>query len=405
MKVLFLAPRFDLSAGDGVYANNLAASLGSKGVRVEVITHEGNHLIHLAGHGGTQPLVEKAWTTLADSSFSNNYYTATGRDFVEKTLEHFAPDLVHIHGIHQYFTISTALLLKSAGIPTIMTLHDYKAVCGNSGFFSDRTNQPCTKCLDGRPHHPILERCKGNSFIKSVGTSGQMYLWKMLQGLDAINLFHVGSQFVNTILSSNPELKGRLRYIRFPVIGNQTEMTTQREVDIGFVGRFVEHKGIAIFAEAVKTFNNPVHVFGDGPQEKLARSTLSLKRDVTFHGWVNQEVISRYLSLGSIVVLPYLAHETFCFAVLESMMRGCCVVATKRGGIPELIQNGFNGILVDPPTSENFRAAVQELASCPEKVISLGLRARQIVNTLPTLDFHVDEIARLYSGLVGKPRN
>jgi len=284
----------------------------------------------------------------------------------------------------------------------MMTIHDYKIVCGNASLFSDKTLVPCTKCLDGRVLPPIGAACKRGSRLAGLGIAVQMASWKYSKALDAIQYLHVGSRFVYDLLNTNINLAPKLKLCRFPYLQKDSQMDSGNDkgIRIGYIGRFVPHKGILIFAQAVTTIKLPVHIFGDGPQEGQAKFILRSHNSVTFHGWTRQEEISKYLSIGSIVVLPYLAYETFCFVVVESMMRGCCVVTTNRGAIPELIQNGYNGILVDPPTPENFRTAIERLIAEPEKISSLGQQARNITKVLPSLDVHAKEIKQLYTSLI-----
>lgn len=407
MRVLFIAPRYVESAGDGVYVHRLAAALPRKGVQVDVFTVKDGKFTLIKSPGILKDQTLDEEFSMYESGridhgiLSKNFYSWTARSRLKSVLQIVRPDCIHIHGIHQLFTLSCMFELKKYGAPIVFTVHDYKILCGNASFFSDKTLTPCTKCLTGAILHPIFKSCKKNSRIDSLGAAIQMAGWKYLRALDVVDKFLVGSKFVFDLLSANQGLATRLRLCRFPYpqfegfVGSDTK----EKVTLCFVGRLVSHKGILIFARAVSDFQVPVHIFGDGNLIESTRHILQNDHNVTFHGWTSQREMAKYLSPGSIVIVPSLAYETFCYVVVEAMMRGCCVVASSRGGIPELIQDGQNGIIVDPPTPEGFRDAVKMLLADREKIITLGRRAMRITADLPNIGRHADEIVDIYHTL------
>ena len=407
MRVLFIAPRYDQTAGDGVYVNRLASALLRKEVQVAVFTVKDGKFVLIKPPGDLQDEVWGEGLSTNESRamdfgiLSKNFYSRAARSILKSVLQIVRPDCIHIHGIHQFFTLSCMLELKQYGAPIVFTVHDYKIVCGNASCFSDNKLAPCTKCLTGAVLHPILESCKKNSMIASLGAAIQMAGWKYSRALDVVDKFLVGSRFVFDLLSANQSLATRLRLCRFPYpqLEDFVGSDTNEKVTLCFVGRLVSHKGILIFARAVSDFQVSVHIFGDGNLLESTRHILQNDHNVTFHGWTSQREIANYLSPGSIVIVPSLAYETFCYVVVEAMMRGCCVVASSRGGIPELIENGQNGIIVDPPTPEGFRDAVKMLLADREKIITLGRRAMRITADLPNIGRHADEIVDIYHTL------
>ena len=101
-------------------------------------------------------------------------------------------------------------------------------------------------------------------------------------------------------------------------------------------------------------------------------------------------------TLGTIVVVPYIAHETFCYVVLEAMIRGCCVVASRRGAIPELVDNGQNGLLVDQVTDGAFKKVITQLLLEEDRIWELGRNASKIGDTLDDINAHAKKMAELY---------
>ena len=113
-----------------------------------------------------------------------------------------------------------------------------------------------------------------------------------------------------------------------------------------------------------------------------------------FEGWKTFEQISKECSAGSIVVAPFLAPETFCYSILESLSRGNVVIAFKSGAIPELIKNN-NGILVENDEVE-IRRAVLGVMNNPEQRKFIARNAPGILDEINSSYEHAIEMEKLY---------
>jgi glycosyltransferase involved in cell wall biosynthesis len=405
MIVLFITPRFSQeSGGDGLYAFLLARQLQRLQHTVIVFTIKNSKFVKITAREEDSiesSICEEYETTDANELEKNFYSRAALRSF-RSLLLGCSPDVIHIHGIHQYFTLSVGLALKGLRLPLLYTLHDYKILCGNAGFFSDHSGEPCIRCLHGNSLYPLIERCKQDSFGLSVATSLQMFAWHAMNFIGRVNRFHAPSAFAFDLLSKNVRFTHKLTAIRYPILEQQSEARhlSLGDVNIVFVGRMVPHKGAAIFAEAVKSFSVPIHVFGDGPEFPRVKELLGTNSNVTLHGWSARSDIQSYVGENTIVVLPYLTHETFCFAVLEAMLQGACVVTTSRGAIPELVEHNVNGIIVENPTPEDFHRAIADLLLEPSRIRALGKVALQIKNDLDSWEKHATKIVTLYKTLI-----
>jgi glycosyltransferase involved in cell wall biosynthesis len=102
-----------------------------------------------------------------------------------------------------------------------------------------------------------------------------------------------------------------------------------------------------------------------------------------------------------IFALPSLS-EGLSSAILEAMATSLPIVATEVGGIPELVKNGDNGLLVPPADPRSLSRAIQHLADNPDESRRMGLRGRKRMEEQFTLERKITETEQLCSALLKK---
>lgn len=127
------------------------------------------------------------------------------------------------------------------------------------------------------------------------------------------------------------------------------------EKDILFIGFFIKSKGVYDLLQAmvrIKKFQSKARLLlcGKGEEEERLRetiNTLNLQDNVKIVGWVEQEEKTKFLRMARVFVLPSY-KEGMPMALLEALAFGVPVVTTKVGAIPEILKDGYNGVLVEP---------------------------------------------------------
>ena len=138
-----------------------------------------------------------------------------------------------------------------------------------------------------------------------------------------------------------------------------------------FVGRLLPVKGVDILLKALAMLDEDwtLDIVGDGPEmntlEKLSQE-LHLNDRVTFHGAVQRDEITKFYSSADILVLPSQTtptgeQEGLGVVLLEAMMSKVAVIGTNCGGIPEVIDNEKNGLLVEQGEVESLSSAISRL--------------------------------------------
>ncbi len=165
---------------------------------------------------------------------------------------------------------------------------------------------------------------------------------------------------------------------------------------VGFFGRLVAEKGVQHLVEAVRSLpeNIAVHIFGEGP----LRVDLEGKgMRARFHGFI-PDVADAMAAMDAIVV-PSVWAEAYPFSVLEAMSLGKPVLATRRGGLPEMVAEGETGRLVEAESAGALAEAIRGMAQDPEATRALGRRAREWQQREATVEAFAERIEGVYEGI------
>jgi glycosyltransferase involved in cell wall biosynthesis len=169
-----------------------------------------------------------------------------------------------------------------------------------------------------------------------------------------------------------------------------------------FAGRIGARKGafelLQAFARVAPKFPSATLVCaGDGEGGKLRQlaAQLGIAARVECPGWLDAEQMAGELKRASIFALPS-HNEGVPMAMLEAMSRSLPVLTTPVGGIPEVIENDRNGLLVAPGNVDAIEAALERLLRSPAERERLGSAARATIAESFSLDATIERLAALY---------
>jgi spore coat protein SA len=158
-----------------------------------------------------------------------------------------------------------------------------------------------------------------------------------------------------------------------------------------YVGRLTQEKGVDVLIQAFQQtlLTHPTaklvitgSSFFEGAattryQQKLIELAKPIAHHIIFTGFIPHAQL-KYLYAGAhIVVLPSVWHDPCPLVVLETMASGTCIVASKVGGVPEVIDHEVNGVLVSPNQVDALTTALNDLLQYPDKAQQIGTAARQ----------------------------
>jgi len=173
---------------------------------------------------------------------------------------------------------------------------------------------------------------------------------------------------------------------------------------VTFSGRLVPGKGIAVLLDAWPSIRKEfplatLVILGEGPQRRMYEqmaASRGLLGSVLFLGHVAD--VSDYLQATDVYVSPSF-HEGFPNALLEAMACGLPVVASRIGGVEDVIKHEVNGLLVAPGNSDELAKAVLQFLQCPEKAEEMGRQAARTIREQYAIDAVAPRYLNLYREL------
>ncbi|MBU1699992.1 MAG: glycosyltransferase family 4 protein [Candidatus Eisenbacteria bacterium] len=290
---------------------------------------------------------------------------------LRETLRRLPPSLVHVHSGRL-----PALAARAAGVSAVVeTRH---------GLGSRRAGADPPDSREG------IREIVGGSWIDAIITvcrTDRDYL-AAFRGEKANRVFHIP----NGVARDEFPLK---RCLSKPVCSPGNE---RAPLCIGYLGRLSEEKGLLHLLQALSEHSRPFHleIAGTGPLEKELRAvtqSLDLTSRVRFIGFLDS--IGRYISGWDLVALPSI-WEGLPYAALEALGWGRPLLATRVGGLPDLIREGEWGWLAAPGDASSLGRALARIPWDRNHLRKMGEKGRQYLSLHFSLDQMVDRILDIY---------
>lgn len=326
------------------------------------------------------------------------------RRAVTRMLEDIQPDVIHLHNIYHHLSSSILGPIRASRIPCVQTLHDYKLACPNYRMFTE--GALCERCKGGRYYEAIAHHCLSAHTSGNVLAALEMGMTKIRQSYErTIRLFVCPSQFLADKMAAWGEPSAK-----FIVIPNAVDLPEEPALRNGgyfFVaGRLSQEKGFDVLIRAAARVPEvSVRIAGIGPEESRLRmlATSLGATNVTFLGFLRRGEHQDVWKRAAALVAPSVWYENAPLSVLEAMADGLPILASRIGGLPEMVGHGDNGFLVPPGDVDAWERALRDFASLPESDRTrMAQNSRARVRASFTWERHLEALSAAYRS-VGAP--
>lgn len=372
MRVVMLSNSFPPAVG-GIqeHVSNLAQTMTKQGHQLKVVTVRRNKSERVRDTFAGLDVIRVPQLNLP-KTLTAQYLAITTALLIAKRLRGQA-DVVHYH---TFWPDAFTAFIVNKFVPTVYTAHESR--------FLLMAEQPKTQRwlkLALRPFQGILAPST-----------------ELLEVTRQLGVTIEKSVFISNAVDANkfrPDITRGIVRARYGIPADHCLILCPR--------RLVPKNGLEFLIESLpiihQRFSNfSVLIAGDGPEkEKLHRRAceLGFQHSVIFAGNQNNDQLPEFYADANIVAIPSLKEATS-IAGLEAMASARAVVASNVGGLPEIIDDGVNGLLVPPRDPEALARALMRLIETPELRNQLGDAARTRVERKFTWEHVANETTKAY---------
>ncbi len=247
-------------------------------------------------------------------------------------------------------------------------------------------------------------------------TFNRRRLLKIFKMIDALiyrrylKIICISRQVRKSLVEWMPQVKLKTEIIPngIPIHSKSDSHQLIKKYDILFVGRLVPQKGIRYLLEAINILQNKykknvkVAIVGEGPLGKKLKTMcekLKIDRSVEFLGF--RRDIDQLMKSSKLFVLPS-CWEGFGIVLIEAMKNRLPIVATNVGGIPEIITDGNEGVLVPKENPEILASSINYVLEDKKLCNKFIQNAYKKVQKEYSIEKYTNTMLNLYSNIVKK---
>ncbi len=357
-KVLFVHNKYGVHSGEEVMLDKIMQILADNGHEVRLFSKDSKEL----GVGALPKI----------GAFFSGIFSFSSRIELKKVVEEFQPNIIQIQNLFPLISPSVLPMLNQMGMPVVMRLSNYRLICPNGLFLS--YGQICEKCRGGHEYYCVLKNCE-NSLFKSLGYAVRNFVARYLRLYkENVTRYYSQTEFQKNIMVS----EGYPQEI-IDVIPNMTSPTNSKKLlypgdFVGYVGRMSREKGIDIFLEVARLCPDIPFKIAGNPQAYVSPN--KVPDNVEILGHLNEAALAEFYRNCRFIILPSLCYEGFPSVIIEAMSFAKPVIASRIGGLSEIVEDEQTGLLFESGNVNELRMVVARLWEDEDTVYSFGQAGR-----------------------------
>lgn len=310
-------------------------------------------------------------------------------------------EVVHFHNTFPLLSASVYGGAHAEGAATVQTLHNYRMLCP-SGLLL-RGDTVCEKCV-GRmvPTPAVVFRCYRGSFAGSAAVATMLTTGRAIGAMETgVDRFIALTEF-----SRRKFIEGGLPAERVVVKPNFLVRDPGAGDGRGgyalFVGRLSPEKGVAVLLEAWRRMPGAhrLVIVGDGPLAGLVQAHAAADARIEWRPHQPQDRVLGLMQEAALLIAPSQWYEGLPRVFVEAMACGTPVIASRLGGLTELLDGGDHGRCFTAGDARQLAAAAAELLNCPERLSAMRAAARRVFLDRYTAEANYAQLMSIYGAAV-----
>lgn len=312
------------------------------------------------------------------SDLTRYVYSRPAAKAMRKLIREHKPDVAHLHIYYGKLTASILPVLKAEGVPVVHTMHEYRQISPN--YTLTHNDQIDEDGCGMNAWRAAAKRFNRGSLARSALATLEWYVSRLIGSQRKIDRFIAISDFQKQKMAQHGVPEDKItRVYNFVTMDATPEPTAPRVPNTPpyflYFGRIEHIKGVFTLAKAAANLPDvTIKIVGDGvAQPELAEYVRDHKLgNVELIGFTEGEELKQLIRDSLATILPAEWYEPFGLTVLESFAHRRPVIASRMGALPELIDDGTDGLLFEPGNESDLRDKIQQLTSDPARANAMG---------------------------------
>ncbi len=307
-------------------------------------------------------------------------------------------DIVHIHNFWPLISPSILFVCNKQQQPWVQTVHNYRYIVPDAILFLDDLSdnylsiqKRSAKCFRNSYTLTFLYKLTAMLIRKSnVMKSGYGKL--IVLNKFGFNLF--SQIFDKNILIT----KGNF------IPDNEIYKCLKKEKGdfYLYLGRLSPEKGVDVLLESWDNNNSRLLIAGTGPEEEKLKYKYRNNKSIEFVGFIKGEKKYKLLAEAKSLIVPSIWHETFGLIILEAFYSNTPVIASKVGGIPDLIEEMKTGILFEAGNVSDLSEKLKWCEEHPKELKEMGKAGRLYAEENFSESKNYLQLMNIYSKVISK---
>ncbi len=383
MRILLVNKFYYPRGGDCIYTINLESLLKKHGHETAIFAMDYHRNIETPWKKYFPSEVRFRMGPKIIDSMLRPFGTKEVKEKYNAILDDFHPDVVHLNNIHSQLSPIVAELAHQRGINVVWTLHDYKLLCPRY----DCMRNDGTSCDDCFANHNFSEKkqkrnvlknkCMKNSYLASYIAYKEALTWNRERLENNTDAYICPSHFMAARMKEGGFKSEKLHaHTNFINVDKCCVNDFSKENYYCYVGRLSKEKGIKTLIEAANQLPYKLYVIGKGPMYQ--EITQIAKKHIEFLGQLNWEELKEIEQKAKFSIIASEALENNPLSVIESECLGTPVLGARIGGIPELIEEGVNGMTFESGNIQDLVSKIEEMMHKPFDYEQISKNAKAI---------------------------
>jgi glycosyltransferase involved in cell wall biosynthesis len=345
MRVLQLHNRYSRRGGEDSVIDAEHALLSERGHDVVQYFASNEGIVGRRGLGALRAGLNLVWS-------AQSY-----RD-VEQELRRVRPDIVHVHNTFASLSSSVFWAAKAAGIPVVLSLHNFRITCATSVLLRDGV--PCEECVGRLPIPAFVHRCSyvGSTAVGAALASSQIVHNTIGTYRKKIDAYIALTEFSRDIFERaglpSDRLHVKPNFVPAPPV--ESEQVAQPR-QIVFVGLVSTVKGVDLLLEASRRATEPHRLFlvGEGPDRPALEAEFGECQHIRWCGHIPPDEALAVVSRSRWLVLASRWYEGMPMVIIEALAAGRPVIVPDHGPFPSIVWPNRNALLFRANDPESLR--------------------------------------------------